>query len=310
MTLTDSIQAFDLDGYLAGFETKKAGQTERTMSCPSCAKGNLSISTSNKVMKCWSCGLSGGLVDLMALLDGSSKRDAAQRIMKATPNAPRAIRDKRVKPSTGWGEIAPPPGTQYVKEELPYLKKRGITLGQASRYGLGWVAKGRTGQRLVFPVFERERLVFWQARAMFESDAENHIKTLNPARQSGCAGSSDVIFGLSVMDISQTINICEGPIDAIHAEGVCVFGKRLSPAQIQLLTERGVKRVNVMLDSDAGEEAMTMASKLTSFFDTFITELPEGDPGDYSTEWLKSHIAENMRPAFTNRKFKLAGALS
>jgi hypothetical protein len=71
-----------------------------------------------------------------------------------------------------------------------------------------------------------------------------------------------------------------------------------------------VKRVNVMLDADAGEAAKTMASQLNSFFDTFITDLPEGDPGDYSTEWLKSYTAENMRPAFTNRTFKLVGELS
>ena len=154
-------------------------------------------------------------------------------------------------------------------------------------FGLRWCWHGRYAHRLVFPVYEDGRLIYWQARAMWNSiPGQRYIKSLNPPKTKGAAVSSEVLMNLDVARHFGRVAITEGPIDLIHVgpSAVCTFGKRITAVQVAKLVQAGVKAIDFIWDADAFVEAVHTAKDLESLFDVRIVQLPKGDPGDFTRE--------------------------
>jgi hypothetical protein len=208
-------------------------------------------------------------------------------------------------------EIAFPPFTHPIYGTLPYLRKRGITEEEARNYGIGYCESGQYAQRLVFPVYEQARLVYWQARATWEaaedlSGPHAYRKSLNPPAWPGAAGAGDVLMNLDTAKTFPRVAIVEGPIDAVHAgpSAVCTFGKKISPLQIQKLYQAGVRSIDLMWDGPSPREPhgawpeMVRAARLLAgvFRDVRLVFLPMGDPGDWQRgqlDWFRMHAARS-----------------
>ncbi len=240
----------------------------------------------------------------MTVLEDIERREAAQLILDwARPPVitVREVSDEPLKES--WNRpmvsgfearsIGPPEGWQPITEVLPFMAERQITLEDVRVFGLGWCGSGRYAGRMIFPVVESGKLVYFQGRAMWPeaSTPGRYIKSLNPARTEGSAVSSEVLMNLDFACRYPRVAIVEGPTDLVRSgpDTVCTFGKAISFVQIRKLLVAGVRAVDLMWDSDAWEPAIGASRVLASYFDTRIVFLPHGDPGDYSRGDLQQY---------------------
>ena len=326
------IDDFDLEGYLQehGFEQLSAHEGNEWLGyCPSCGKEKCAVDAEKRAFHCWVCQEyedrwdehekqfrrrptqgAGGLIALIEWLDQVDTADAIQRIYEETTGGdlrelPEAKQVKAVLETGLATEIAPPENWRDIHTPLPFMIKRGITMDDVRMFGLFWCDSGRYRNRIVFPVWENQRLLYWQARAMWEktevAPGSRYIKALNPPSVPGAVVSSDVLFNLDTARRFPRVAITEGPIDAIHVgpSAVCTFGKQISNTQVKRLIDAGVKAVDLIWDGPTASEPMgahpemiQVTPWLSTFFDVNLVFLPQGDPGDYPRDrldWFRAH---------------------
>jgi hypothetical protein len=243
----------------------------------------------------------GGLVDLVQFLDRVDRVTAAQFVIEKSGVKPLSMNrldgHLKVPVFRDLVVIHPPVAIPYpegakkiLDGTLPYMIQRGISARDAQEFGLFWCDSGRYKNRLMFPVYENGVLVYYQGRAMWESQERGFRKSLNPSKSEGAAVSTDVAFNLDQAKGYPRVAVCEGPIDAVHVgpDAVCVFGKKISAIQIAKLLKAGVKALDLMWDGPGPKEPMgawpemfQIAPTLASLFDTRLVFVPRGDPGSW-----------------------------
>lgn len=315
MLLREAIRTFDLETYLHSHGVETARKHEYVLSCPSCGKPKLTVNLRRKTWHCWVCERyevgsdgkkrpvegAGGLIDLVAALEGCDRQRAIQKVLAGgafqhyeTGNLPPA--EMRFEVLSGYRTPTPipgPPGWKPITGILPYMLRRGITMEDVRMFGLGWCDSGRYANRLVFPVWERGQFVYYQARAMWDPRPGEHFaKALNPPDSEGAAISTEVLMNLDLARQYPRVALVEGPMDCVRAgpDSVCTFGKKISSIQVAKLLAAGVKALDVMWDADATEEAKAVAAMLAPLFDTRVITLASGDPADHTRDqlnWLR-----------------------
>lgn len=312
----DAIERFDVEAWATSRGAEHTAKAhELLLVCPDCQKLKLCINAAKKNYHCWFChrdGRGGGLIDLIAMIDQTPRAQVVQYILAEAQKRPvGALRPlTTAAPSTevrwalpidwprGWSRID---ARRYA--ELPYLARRGIGYADVLVYGLVWCSYGRLRGRLVFPVFERGRLVYWQARAMWEAaDAapgERFIKAINPSKAEVGTGKDEVLFNLDQARQHPRVAVVEGPIDAVRAgpSSVCTFGHAISHIQIAKLRQAGVRAIDLMWDGPTENEPagampqmIAAAPLLSELFDLRLVVLPRGDPGS-----MERHEIEQAR---------------
>ncbi|OGO08163.1 MAG: hypothetical protein A2Y61_00325 [Chloroflexi bacterium RBG_13_60_13] len=315
----NAIDAFDLEAYLQKFSPNVSQADELVIACPACGKNKLVVNVSRKAWHCWRCEEyrlnlygkrkavrgAGGLIDLIQLLEGCTRERAAAMVMDQARHLPVDIqtlggdldlkRSQEVRVQAA-PPIPPPPGWLPVQyDSLAYLRQRGILMEDVMAFGLVYCATGPYANRLIFPVWEGGHLVYWQARAMWDSDDPRFRKAMNPPRVAGQSGPAEVLMNLDRARRHRRVAVTEGPIDCIHAgpSSVATFGKRISMTQALKLRRAGVRSLDLMWDGPterepmgAWPEMMRAASLLAGMFDVHLVFLPHGDPGDYTRSEL------------------------
>lgn len=321
MSLDRAINQFDLVSYVRRYNPTPTQPGEVTMRCPRCGKDDkLVINTTKKTWHCWICERyemrggrkipiegAGGVVSLIQVLEGLPKHAAIQVLeagQRFEPVHLDFLEDFSPRPGKApqlqATEIPLPEGSRAIHGILPYCRKRGIMTEDVRDFGLWYCDSGRFANRLIFPVFENRRLVYFQGRAMWgpQPGEEHFLKSLNPPKTPGAAVSSEVLFNLDVARQYPRVAIVEGPIDAIHAgsSAVATFGKKISITQIMKLKYAGVREVDLMWDGPseteprgAWEEMGRYAGMLAGLFRLRLVYLPRGDPGDYPREHLDGY---------------------
>lgn len=318
--LMSAIEQFDVEDWLGGRGFRSLRSEEWVGPCPHCGKDDkLAVNVDKKTFHCWVCQEyedawdersgqmrrrpvrgAGGLLRLIEWLDEVDAEEAIQVVLRAAGHDDISeLPDASIKEVVDALEsgrsvaVALPEGAAPIPTQLPYMARRGITMDDARDFGLFQCVSGRYRDRLVFPVWEDGRLVYWQARAMYEqheAPGRKFIKALNPPRALGCAVSSEVLMNLDQACQYPRVAIVEGPVDAVRTgrDAVCSFGKQLHPRQVRKLLDRGVQAVDLMWDGPtdrepdgAHPEMVKLAPWLASFFDVRLVFLPHGDPGDW-----------------------------
>lgn len=329
--LLSAVDDFDIEGYLLdhGFQPLGTKKEEWIGTCPICGKEKLAVDVVKRGFHCWVDqefedywdereGMfkrrpvkgAGGVVALVKLLDGLETREAIRLITERSVfgNGIKELPDFRVVEAVLDANeapaIPPPDGWRPITEPLPYMLKRGISMEDVRTFGLFWCAEGRYRNRIVFPVWEDQKLIYWQARAMWEAEdhppGQKFTKALNPERVSGAVVSSECLMNLDMACRFPRVAIVEGPMDAIRTgpDAVCTFGKQISPSQVRRLLMRGVTAIDFMYDGPKGKEPdgawpemIKAAPWLSTFFDVKLVFLPHGDPADWTRDQLDFHRA-------------------
>ena len=134
----------------------------------------------------------------------------------------------------------------------------------------------------MFPITIHGHCVGWQGRSI-KSDGIPKILT-SPGFQ-----KSLTLYNIDRVRESTTTTICEGLVDAIHADRhapVALMGKSMSEMQHKtILRFPNLKRVYIGLDPDAPKEIEAVAKRFYGTFDTYLLKIPKGkDLGDLSEE--------------------------
>lgn len=152
----------------------------------------------------------------------------------------------------------------HSKRGLEYLEGRGITLDIAQEYGIRYCPQRR---RVVFPVEVDKKLVGWQERLVvnhrhFDEDLAVWMESPKAITKSGMRRDSVLMYGDRI-EGSDHVVLCEGPVDAIKAHLCCgnvaTLGKAVSPKQVELIKNSGVKKVYLGLDPDAAKEMQRLS---------------------------------------------------
>lgn len=315
MLLRTAIQKFDVAAYVMAHGAEPGRHEEWVMDCPSCGKKKLCVNIEKRTWHCWVCEqysvsvdgrkmpvyAAGGVLDLIQFLEGVERERAVDMVLSGSmfsyvdigllpQNVITEDLDRAYRPAPA---IAPPESFRPATGILPFCRERAILEADIRALGIGWCDAGRCAGRLIFPVWEEQRFVYYQARAGWSLRAGD-IKALNPPATPGAAVSSEVLMNLDVARHYPRVAVVEGPTDLVRAgaDAVCTFGKQISSAQIARLRRAGVRCLDLMWDADARAEMLAAVPLLSGLFDLRLVWLPSGDPGDYPREqlnWFRHH---------------------
>jgi hypothetical protein len=315
--ITRAIELFDLLGYVIDHGGEEAQVNQWALVCPTCGKKKLVVDLGRRAWHCWVCEQygaadartgkrqvlqgAGGLIDLVQFLEGWDRKRAAEFVLAQTNLQPpnlghidgdlRASVAKELDGLRTLPQLSCPECTKKIDGAMPYMVQRGISMEDVRMFGLFYCDGGRYRGRLIFPVYEDGRLVYFQGRAMWESKEPGFLKSLNPVREEGAGVSSEVLFNLDQARFAARVAITEGPIDAVHVgpDAVCTFGKKISATQIAKMLRAGVKAVDLIWDGPserepqgAWPEMFAVAPTLATLFDTRLVFVPQKDPGSWS----------------------------
>lgn len=310
----DKFPNFDLDRFLKDRDLRwhrhEAGDhIEYAINCPMCHKrGEPTPDTKKKLWLnmrqgafiCYRCDWTGSMTRLIQAY-AKCNFEAAIKLLKGRPLDPMQhlslnlvleepdYRDEEedVKPKP----IELPYGYLPIEGPHPYLEKRGIPWQYAAKNDWGISDAGYTKDRIIVPTFMFGDLVFWQARATWESDDKDFKKVLNPSGVS----NRPILYNYDVAKEFETIVIVEGFIDAVKVgeDAVATNGKRLHPQQVEMLQQTSAKNIVLMWDLDAWSDSKRGKDKRSSVkkaadllkaagFRVYAVRMPDDrDAGDY-----------------------------
>lgn len=194
---------------------------------------------------------------------------------------------------------------QFSEKGRAYLLSRGVSLETARKYDIRYCPPEK---RVIIPVKIGEKLVGWQARAIFPTEWVNEDGETRNAPKILTTGPRDnvVMFQDNLMDAEHVI-VCEGPFDALKCDlvggAIATMGKVISPRQLALIKGCGARKIYVALDLDAGTEAMKLAKEFGGYspagepYEVYrLTPAPGyGDIGDMPPELVIEQIKSAER---------------
>jgi hypothetical protein len=151
------------------------------------------------------------------------------------------------------------------------------------------------GPVIIFPYYEGNSLVFWQARLPYNPTDK---KTPKYIFGKGTKKSTIVYNKASALK-EPVIIITEGVLDAIRVgpAGIALFGKYPSEMQTRIMSRVfALKKVVLMLDSDASKESVLWYEKYKNkgLFEKglYLCKLDQGDPADMTREAIWQKVEE------------------
>jgi len=282
-----------------GVHLRRINATELRGRCPlpthtsSRSRDSFAVSIARNVWSCRSLSCmqargsrpGGNILDLVALMEGCSIRDAALRLLEWSSAAPERFivpRESRLEPIASEN----PPlrfALQYVDATHPYLTSRGVTSHTVRTFGLGlYTGKGLLRGRIVIPIHNASgELIAYAGRTIDGQEPKYRFP-------SGFRKSL-VLFNLhrAVATGARTAIVVEGFFDtlAVHQAGypavVGLMGSTLSRYQADLLTTH-FDRVVLMLDGDEAGRlgAMNIAQTLGAQMSLSAISLEDGRQPD------------------------------
>lgn len=194
-----------------------------------------------------------------------------------------------------------------------YLVGRGFSPAQiewlTEEYKLHYCMGGDWSYRMLIPVHnENGDLATWTGRAITDT-AKLRYKTLTADPEKAGDGPlatgpiTDYLLGLPhLFEGGDALVVAEGPFDAMRLslfaheqdmQATCLFGKAVSPAQVDLLLKLSplYNRIVLLLDPDAALDIMAMQTRLAPL--GVLSHLLQGDddPGEMSAAVIRDLLA-------------------
>jgi DNA primase len=141
-------------------------------------------------------------------------------------------------------------------QAIHYLKRRGITMDEVFRYNIGYCENGLYGGRVIIPSYTEDgELNYFIARSFYE---DNKMKYKNPPV------SRNVVVFDNQINWNEPITLVEGVFDAfsVKRNAIPLLSKFLLTELKNKILNKGVKEINILLDSDAIDDS----TKHTEFF--------------------------------------------
>lgn len=157
--------------------------------------------------------------------------------------------------------------------------------------------------RIIIPIFEKQKLKGWQARHIGELDWKGPDRRELPPKYFSCPDSdfrSKCIYGLETMREWETGILVEGPTDRWRFGFMsgCIFGNTVTTIQRRKFLSAFRKRTGVLLLDPEEYESKTTQRFLAEIRKPMrgrfcAIKLPEGhDPGELDRGYMRAYVKE------------------
>lgn len=186
-----------------------------------------------------------------------------------------------------------------------YLIQRGFPLKDhkllADWYDLRFSTSEPWEDRIVFPIYEYNKLLTWTGRSIYNKTKEKY-KNLN--NEQSIVSLKDTVWNYDwlcelkkqMLLSNLTIYLCEGPFDALKIDfysnfnvaAVPIFGLTLADRQLAHLAGLKPDKIKIVLDRDAEMRAIRLKQKLSNLQPQLV-KLPKGikDPGSFPAQQIR-----------------------
>ena len=232
---------------------------EQAHYCPFCHhhKKKLQINLDTQQWHCWVCDAKGRKIQtlLRKLQVDSSKIKKIYEIygddyIVSTTSTDEEKVELRL-PSEFKSLLDIPKGLNPLYRKVKqYVEDRGITQEDIIRYNLGYCDSGIYSNRIIIPSYDRDnRLNYFIARSVFD---EEKFKYKNPPI------SKNVTIFENQINWKEPITLTEGVFDAmaVKRNAIPLLGKFIPKTLMDSIYKNGVKKISVILDKDAQEQAL------------------------------------------------------
>ena len=251
-----------LDGTL-GVGTSMKGN-EQAHHCPFCHhhKKKLQINLETQYWHCWVCNSKGRSIHslLKRLHVDYSQLNVINGIYGDQPKSTKKDVEEKVQlrlPSEFKSLLVKPKSINPIyNNALSYIVNRGISMDEVSKYNIGYCEDGLYGGRIIIPSYDEDnQLNYFIARTFYD---EVGMKYKNPPV------SRNVIVFDNQIDWNEPITLVEGVFDSfsVKRNAIPMLSKFLLSTLKTKILEKGVKEINLLMDSDAVEDS----TKHTEYF--------------------------------------------
>ena len=172
-------------------------------------------------------------------------------------------------------------------QAIGYLHRRGIHMDEILKYNIGYCEDGLYGGRVIIPSYNEDgELNYFVARSYRE---EATMKYKNPPV------SRDVIVFDNQINWNEPITLVEGVFDSFSVKRnvIPILGKFIPRTLQTKIKEKGVKEINILLDSDAVEDSTKHANYFIKNGIKVKNIIPEGgDAGDLGFDKINNLLKE------------------
>ena len=189
-----------------------------------------------------------------------------------------------------YKSLSDPFDKSIVKEHaIRFLRKRGITKEDITRYNLGYCQSGKYNNRIIIPSYDSKgQLNYFVGRDFYSSN----FKYMNPPNV-----AKDVIGFDLYVNWSLPIILVEGVFDAMSVKynSIPLFGKTILPKLYKKIVEKKVKDIFIILDSDAFDDAIRMTEKFVNEgINVNFVKLDGQDPNDLGYKKMITKINNSL----------------
>ena len=139
---------------------------------------------------------------------------------------------------------------KYSMSVLEYMNSRGLNLDDTDYY---WSPSLGYRDRLIIPFYYEKRIVGWTARTVQPDKQPKYMSEQQPG----------FVYGLDEQGPNKVFTIvCEGPMDALHIDGVALLGSEIKDQQAMLINKVGKKVIVVPDRDEAGSKLIEQAIEL------------------------------------------------
>ena len=179
------------------------------------------------------------------------------------------------------------------KKVKQYAESRGITIEDIIRYNIGYADSGIYSNRIIIPSYDIDnKLNYFIARSVYEDEK---FKYKNPPI------SKNIIMFENQINWNQPITIVEGVFDAIAVKRnvIPILGKFIPKKLLENIYSKGVKNINILLDTDAQSEALNYVVQLGNQGIIVKNIIPsEKDAGEMGFEKVNKILKESKQTDF------------
>lgn len=275
----------EVGGRLIAYFKKKLGAYDYKngwikSDCPHCGKEDkFGVHIGKDKTNCFVCNVKDKPLDLILQLEGLTTRQELFAFIRNLEDVDpfqsqiEKYTEKEVELPEGFKLLNQ--GNGIIAEHArSYMRGRGFNTTTLAMKGIGYCMKGEYKGCIILPFFTQGKLIYLLGRKMFASDA----KFKNPEVQTYGIGKGQIIYNQDALYYYDEVHLVESYINALTLgdKAVASLGKIITPYQKSIILRSPVKRINIILDPDAWEEALKLGMDFCSHKQVRIIQLPEG----------------------------------
>lgn len=286
---------FDVVSFLddRGIQYSQAGSKNVSsgwlgVQCPFCSdkSNHLGINLSSGTISCYKCGTSGTVVKLIMEIDNCSFRFAVDTINKfVATDFSHLVRRERI-----HSDITKFPvntSDNFLPIHDRFLQKRRYDRKfLQQKYDI--MAVGPTLDdwkfRVIIPVYVNREIVTYIGR---DTTGKLEVPYKNAPIERSIIQAKHCLYGIDEIKPGGDVIIAEGVLDKWRIGQGCVatFGTQVTTEQIRMLADKQPKRIFILFDQDAINQAHKLAYDLSALGSNIeVLELSEGDPDNLSDD--------------------------